>query len=200
MLLVFGLACVLGAAFNNASPLGLHETARLTPWTNQTPRVAAPLTNATQVLPKMPATNSANDGTSNRAPATNPSIAAAANVPAPTQPGTPPKFNEVTWAQAKEWLADGRTVLVDARLANSFQAGHIPNAVSLPVLSEPSEISAFRAKYPPPATPLIIYCSGETCHLSHALATILSTQHGYTNVSVMPGGFNEYLRVTAESK
>src|SRR5262245_36782749 len=49
MLLVFGLACVLGLVFNNASPLGLREPERPISFTNQGARTAVSLSNLTFV-------------------------------------------------------------------------------------------------------------------------------------------------------
>ncbi len=213
MLLVFGLAGVLGLVFNNASPLGLREPERQISFTNQGALDARSLSNLTLVTTS--GSNISVDGssitpqppervTANALARTNPlpSPAPLTNASTAAPPASAPAsgFRNVTWPQAKAQLADGRTLLVDARLANSFQAGHIPNAISLPILSTPGDIAYFRSQHPPPATPLIIYCGSESCHLSDALATILNSQHGYTNISIMPGGFNEYLRATAENK
>lgn len=103
----------------------------------------------------------------------------------------------LTWRDVKPRLADGKTVLVDARATAHFQAGHIPGAVSLPGTLSPAEVADFVTKYPQSA-PLIVYCGTPECPLAHRLAETLVSSYGYTNVAVMPGGYAEYR--LAESK
>jgi hypothetical protein len=54
------------------------------------------------------------------------------------------------------------------------------------------DVQQFALKYPK-ATPFVVYCGSDQCHLSHQMAEVLFTICGYTNVSVMPGGYAEYL-------
>jgi rhodanese-related sulfurtransferase len=193
MLLIVGLACVLGVMFNNANPLGLREGQRAYALPKKRESGAGVFSNAVPPVNKTPTPANTLNASTTAVPA----IAQ----PEPPKGGTPnsqpPQFVSVTWPQAKEQLADGRAVLVDARMPSFFEAGHIPNAISVPASSAPEDLDKFKAQYPPPATPLIIYCNGEQCHLSHALATILTAQYGYTNIKVMSGGYNEYLRAVA---
>jgi len=193
MLLILGLACVLGVVFNNANPLGLREGQRPYALPKKRESPTSVLSNAVPRVIKTPAATNTSNGSGT-------GVSAIAR-PEPPKGGTPnpqpPQFVSVTWPQAKEQLADGRTVLVDARMPSFYEAGHIPNAISVPASSGPEDLDKFKAQYPPPATPLIIYCNGEQCHLSHALATILTAQYGYTNIKVMSGGYNEYLRAVA---
>ena len=189
MLLILGLACVLGVVFNNANPLGLREGQRAYALPKKREADASVVSNAVPPAIKTPATTNTSNGSGAGV-----SASAQTEPPKGGTPNTPPQFASVTWAQAKEQLADGRTVLVDARMPSFFQTGHIPIAISVPASSGPDELEKFKAQHPPPATPLIIYCNAEQCHLSHALATILTLQYGYTNIKVMSGGYNEYLR------
>lgn len=196
MTLVLALACVLGVVFNNASPLGLREAGRTPDWTNTLTKAESQHSNFTQVVRgELPKPVVSTPVVQSNIP-TPPVIVVAPNAPPPA----PAPVGNVTWAQAKEQLADGRTVLVDARVPTYYQAGHIPNAVSLPAQSSPQEFAAFAAKYPPATTSLVIYCGAEACGLSKTVATILTTQHGYTNVKIMPGGYNEYLAADAAAK
>lgn len=208
MALVLGLAGVLGAVFNNAHPLGVRFETAPTP---MAPSVAKPnpATNSitsTQAVSitvsnPAPATPPVVHVHTHSTPASNPAPVGPAVVlpaPPPQLPPPPPPINHVTWAQAKEQLVDGKTVLVDARVATYYQAGHIPDAVSLPAHS-PEALAEFKTKYST-TTPLIIYCGAEACNLSQSLAITLTTQHGYSNVKVMPGGFNEWVRARAEEQ
>jgi rhodanese-related sulfurtransferase len=190
MLLILGLACVLGVMFNNANPLGLREGQRAYALPKKRESATGMHSNAVPRVTKSPTpTNMPNASTTAVSAIAQPE---APKGGAPNPP--PPQFVSVTWPQAKEQLADCRTVLVDARMPSFFEAGHIPNAISVPASSAPEELEKFKTQYPPPATPLIIYCNAEHCHLSHALATILTAQYGYTNIKVMSGGYTEYLR------
>lgn len=92
-------------------------------------------------------------------------------------------------------LADVRdatpdTVLVDARIAELFNAGHLPGALSLPLAEIDSRLDAFTAHIPTDR-PLIIYCNGYGCPDSFDLGQIL-LQQGYQQVMVFEGGVPEW--------
>lgn len=77
-------------------------------------------------------------------------------------------------------------ILLDARKPVDFAAGHLPGALSLPLLE-------FDATFPEiaplltPEQPIVVYCSGEDCDESLKLGEIL-VKAGYTNVSIFTGG------------
>ncbi len=112
-------------------------------------------------------------------------------VPLVTPPKKEPKKDEFTpLTKAHELWSSGTTFFLDARRSDDYEAGHIPNAVSLPV-------EEFGEKYPkvaPLLTPeasIVVYCNGTECELSHQLATLLKEQ-GYTNVHMLFNGWTTW--------
>jgi rhodanese-related sulfurtransferase len=100
---------------------------------------------------------------------------------------TPPpvvlqKTDVVSLSEAQQLWASG-AIFLDARRTDDYAAGHIPNALNLPV-------DAFAARFPqiePMLTrdmPLVIYCDGEKCELSHQLQQRLR-ELGYPKCRVL---------------
>jgi len=97
----------------------------------------------------------------------------------------------IDWPETKALAAQGKIVLVDARTAPYYQAGHIPGAISLPGASDAGAVAAFARGYQTNQS-IVVYCSGPQCPLAHMLAQKLIRQHGFGEVRVMSGGFTEY--------
>lgn len=78
-------------------------------------------------------------------------------------------------------------IILDARPAADFAAGHIPGAFSVPS----AEIEKALPQVLPlltPAQPVMVYCSGHQCDESMELAKHL-LQNGFTNVVLFAGGW-----------
>jgi len=187
-------AVVLGVAYNESSPLGLRasraEIQSVSP-------VATPRTE----VPSIPSAAPRSDAgwrppisTGNEVTNLNP-VLSSPSVP-PNQitvaDANPLSFPQLKWAAVKALLATKQIVLIDARLKETYNLSHIPGAVSLPAYSLPEELQAFATKYPG-HTRFVLYCNSDTCDMSHELAGKLAGIYGYTNLSVMPGGFAEYV-------
>ena len=78
-------------------------------------------------------------------------------------------------------------VIIDARPNDDYEKGHIRGALSLPwrdvdqrFMEVTKDISV--------DTPIITYCDGETCSLSHDLAVFLKDM-GFMNVRVLVNGW-----------
>jgi rhodanese-related sulfurtransferase len=80
--------------------------------------------------------------------------------------------------------------LVDARLPEDFDAGHIPSAVNLPVLAGIFEREEILARFGP-GERIIVYCQNETCPWSHSVASDMVFL-GFRNVAVFPGGWQKW--------
>lgn len=97
--------------------------------------------------------------------------------------------DEVTLEQANEW---GDTVLwIDARPDAQFEAGHIPDAIPL---NEdrwnellPQTMTAWS-----PEKRLVVYCSSQSCGLSHEVGRRLRDEAGLKNVYVLHGGWEKW--------
>jgi rhodanese-related sulfurtransferase len=193
-------ACVLGLVYNHTSPLGVRppvlDEAPIQPALNRTPESAA---STSQTNPSVVHASSA-IGVTNLPgwepilpPLPAPALPPSNNLPVQT---TQLKFPELKWPAVKALLAAGQIVLIDARLKETYELSRIPGSVSLPAYSPVEALQAFVARYPQ-ETRFVIYCNSATCDMSHELAGKLARQFGYTNLTLMPGGFAEY--VIAES-
>ncbi len=87
-------------------------------------------------------------------------------------------------------LQDAGALVVDARSPELYADGHLPGAVSLPMLEADDILSDFLQKVPRNQT-LIIYCSGYGCPDSFDLGMQLLAE-GYLDVRVFEGGYPEW--------
>jgi len=193
--IIFG-AFLLGAIYNQVSPLGVRPT-------RPAATAASPPIAVTSPNPVIPRTNIF-DGALLETPTTPSNLMATQRPPAiapPPRPTLPaqPIISSLTWPAVKTLLAAGKIILVDARFKVNYDLGHIPGAVLLPATSPAEELQAFAAKYPKEMA-LVTYCGSDTCHMSHQLAEALIKIYGFTNVSNMPGGYAEYVVANPPAK
>lgn len=184
MLAILVASVALGWVYNKTSPLGVRA-----PKSDGDFRAPASATNAAAVsnslavvataMPASPESSPAISGTNTVASAPNPR-------------------GGLRWVEVKPLLEAGRIVLVDARAKTAFEAEHIPGAVSLPANAPPEEFVAFAIKYPQ-TTPIVVYCGGTDCDLSHQLAEKLRADMGYSDVREMPGGIVEWRLAEAKA-
>ena len=96
----------------------------------------------------------------------------------------------ITLEDAKTLWNGAAGFFLDARAPADYQAGHIAGAFNLP-------IESFEQQYPQiatmitPDTPLVAYCDGQVCDLSHRLA-IKMRELGYKNVHVLVNGWTAW--------
>jgi len=81
-------------------------------------------------------------------------------------------------------------LFIDARDEGDFDAGHITNSVNIPY----DDFDNHKQKLDKISKekPLVIYCAGTECDLSHLLANLLFDK-GYKQVYVFFGGWMEWL-------
>ena len=96
-------------------------------------------------------------------------------------------------------VKSGEAVLVDVRPRPSYDAGHIPEATSLPSSSTPEQINEFLKQHPQ-EKPLVLYCSGSSCAQSQKMAQRLVSEFHRSNVKYMPGGFTEWQQAQTAPK
>ncbi len=99
------------------------------------------------------------------------------------QPGA---YTGVTAEQVAVKIAENKTLVVDARPQKTkYDKGHIPTAINIPF----SQFDALKGKLPRELdTPIIFYCGGLKCKLSHKSAA-RAIALGYKNVSVFTQGY-----------
>jgi len=93
----------------------------------------------------------------------------------------------ISLAEAKELFLKQGAVFIDARPNNDYEKGHIKGAHSLP-WHDIDQQSIEVTKDLPPDIPIITYCDGETCGLSHDL-TMFLLDMGFNNVRVLINGW-----------
>ena len=175
------VAAVLGIAYNFSSPLGV----------NLSKPGPAPGTAAAPASPAIPTLRSlANPSLHNE-------TITAVVIPVGDRPGKEQGSGgdkllvAMAWAEVKPLLMRGRVTLVDARPQTSYDAGHIPGAISLPWDSLDGQIGQFADRYPK-TTPLVVYCESVHCAVAHNEAVELSGKYGFQDVREMPGGIAEW--------
>ncbi len=105
------------------------------------------------------------------------------------QPGAYPV---VTAEQVAAQIAENKTLVVDSRPQKTkFDKGHIPTAINIPF----SQFDALKGKLPRDLeTPIIFYCGGLKCKLSHKSAA-KAIAMGYKKVSVFTYGYPNWKKM-----
>ncbi len=98
---------------------------------------------------------------------------------------------EVTLAMVEAWGAG--VLWVDARTAEKFATGHIPNALLLNEDEWDRLVPAFLDAWEPDRQ-IVVYCDGGSCDASHAVARRLREELKLENVHVLKGGWSEWSR------
>lgn len=99
---------------------------------------------------------------------------------------------EITVAEARQRMAAGPVVWVDARHQREFAAGHIPGALLLNLQDwENLLIASFETlTSAPEGAPVIIYCDGQQCEASRAVREKLQqTPVGDRELLILRGGW-----------
>jgi len=92
--------------------------------------------------------------------------------------------------QASNLWRLGLALFVDGREPEDYAAGHIANALNLPAQSFAQHFGEI-APMLTPESPMVLYCDGMECDLSHHLAENLR-QQGYTNFQVLSNGWTAW--------
>jgi rhodanese-related sulfurtransferase len=94
---------------------------------------------------------------------------------------------DISLPEAKKLFFKQSVVFIDARPQDDYEKGHIKGALGLPwnevdrnFMRVTEDIS--------PDTPIITYCDGETCELSHNLANFLLDM-GFSNTRILINGW-----------
>lgn len=106
------------------------------------------------------------------------------------QPDEYPGIRMVTLQEAEDLWAGGAAVVLDARAARLFAAGHVPRARNLPAAESGLKIPSDVLEMTRDRT-LVVYCEGGDCQSSLALAKRLHDD-GFRDVRVFTGGWAEW--------
>lgn len=99
------------------------------------------------------------------------------------------------WLKNKDVASQEQELIriLDVNTAEVYHDAHIPGSVHVE-LDDIEKVSEHWNK----KTPLILYCSDYTCRTSHIAAKKLKTL-GFEDVSVYPGGINEWFQLSKEN-
>ena len=209
------LSAVLGFTFNSANPIGVRfgkPTSTAGPVTGSPTNFNLTSTASVAVIPSQPVVQPAPQPLRQPAPmpphpsrlptvstqlqtqtvaTATPSLASNPTVVISPTAQTNLNPASIHWREAKPLVASGQALLVDVRLAAVYDAGHIPDAISLPETSKNEEVDEFLKQVPTNLT-LIVYCSSTSCSQSKRVADRLVGYHKWPSVKYMTGGYLEY--------
>jgi rhodanese-related sulfurtransferase len=94
----------------------------------------------------------------------------------------------ISLQEAKKLFHGRSAVFLDARSAEAYARGHIQGARSLP-WQDVNQFFVDVSENLQLETPIVTYCDGETCKLSHDLAVYLKDM-GFMNVRVLVNGWS----------
>ena len=97
----------------------------------------------------------------------------------------------VTVEEGRAW-GDG-AIWVDARPDDEFARDHVPGAVSLNEDRWNELIPQFLQKWSPEKR-VIVYCSAQSCNAAREVARRLRDEAQLTNVFVLQGGWEEWVK------
>lgn len=87
---------------------------------------------------------------------------------------------------------------LDAREPAAYAAGHVPGAFALSETEWETGFGALMEAWDG-ARPLVVYCGGESCHASEAVARRLKRELGFENIVVLRGGWDAWRAANAEA-
>lgn len=106
----------------------------------------------------------------------------------PSVAGLPAGVTMLTKAQVREAVAKKSHTILDVRPLKAYQAGHLPDALSLPYENLPARLEALGLN----ANGLyILYCDGGDCRASHGAARVMASI-GFEHLAVYPGGWADW--------
>jgi len=97
---------------------------------------------------------------------------------------------DITLVEAKKLFLEKAAIFIDARPDDDYGKGHIKGAHNLP-WHEVEQRFMKVTKDISNDTPIITYCDGETCELSHNLANFL-LELGFNNVRILVNGWTKW--------
>ncbi len=98
-------------------------------------------------------------------------------------------YPSVSAEHVAQLISGNKALIVDSRPKQTkYDQGHIPTAVNIPL----TQFDELKGKLPrDPKTPVVFYCGGTDCPLSHKSAK-KALEMGYTDISVFTLGYPEW--------
>jgi len=95
--------------------------------------------------------------------------------------------------EVQKCLETGTATLIDVRSRESFAEGSIPGAVNVPVVNRNPYKFIEEVKNKLTTDEVILFCDGIGCDESINAANLLKSMSDIKNISVFPGGYNQWL-------
>lgn len=110
----------------------------------------------------------------------------------PIDPADPATLPRMSIEEFRKAHAAGSVLAVDVRNAASYQVGHIPRAINVPVRETARLVDEVRSKAN--GRRVVTYCSCPAEHLSAEAAAELF-RRGVKNVAALVGGYTEWIAI-----
>ncbi len=107
----------------------------------------------------------------------------------------------ISLKQAEQLYQTDQAIFVDARPGSAYQSGHIKGAINLPWQQAEERVLEIVERIPMDK-PVVTYCDGDACNLSHHLAKFLKDL-GYARARSLHNGLSRWQAMglpLAESK
>ena len=98
----------------------------------------------------------------------------------------------ISLEEARKLFENQEATFIDARPEEQYHEGHINGALSLPWQGV-NDYFIEIAEQLDPNQPIISYCDGETCDLSHELALFLIDM-GFTDSRILVNGWSLWIK------
>jgi 3-mercaptopyruvate sulfurtransferase SseA len=112
--------------------------------------------------------------------------------------GAAPDASRLSWEQVRVLAQKQPVVWVDARSAEKFAAGHVPDAVNLQLAAWDAGLAALLPRWKPESL-VVVYCDDPGCGLSEQVAQRLRAA-GMPTVVVLDGGWAEAQKMLVAGK
>ncbi len=97
---------------------------------------------------------------------------------------------DISLVEAKKLFLRQAAIFIDARPDDDYEKGHIKGARSLPLHEVDQRLMTVTQDISTD-TPIITYCDGESCELSHDVANFL-VDMGFSNVRILINGWTKW--------
>ncbi len=111
----------------------------------------------------------------------------------PAWPAAGGPIPEIAVVDAENLARTSPVVWADARGADAFAARHIPGAINVTEADWERSVADFVEAWRP-GRPVIVYCASRSCATSRSVALRLRRDFKLTDVYVLQGGWEEWLR------
>jgi rhodanese-related sulfurtransferase len=97
---------------------------------------------------------------------------------------------DISLLEAEKLFLRQAAIFIDARPDDDYEKGHIKGARSLPLHEVDQRLMTVTQDISTD-TPIITYCDGESCELSHDVANFL-VDMGFSNVRILINGWTKW--------